>query len=106
MLKIRIYYKALFKVLSYVLITNIFVNLYPGTSNPDPCPIGFYCLEGNGTTECPRLRYRNVTGAKTETDCFPCEPGYYCNETGISIMDDIKSLHVHWKMVNNLHLAQ
>ena len=55
-----------------------------GTSSPAPCPVGFYCLQGNGTTECPRLTYRDTTGAATLTDCQNCPAGYFCNDTGIS----------------------
>lgn len=55
-----------------------------GTTIPPPCPVGFYCLEGNGTTECPVLHYRDTPGAASLTDCPPCHAGYYCNYTGES----------------------
>ena len=60
-----------------------------GTDQPEPCPVGQYCLKGNGTTDCPRLTYRNVTGAAVITDCFPCPAGYWCNYTGVYNKFDI-----------------
>lgn len=53
-----------------------------GTDNPQPCPVGHYCLMGNGTTPCPRLTYRDTPGAAVITDCHPCVAGYWCNYTG------------------------
>lgn len=53
-----------------------------GRPVPDLCPEGHYCLTGTGPTECPRLHYRDVTGGADIADCFPCQPGYWCNTTG------------------------
>ena len=40
---------------------------YQGTDIPEPCR--------NGT-------YGNSPNLKAESECRPCDPGYYCNATG------------------------
>ena len=56
--------------------------VFAGTGQPQPCPVGHYCLVGNGTYPCPRLTYRDTTGAAVITDCHPCVAGHWCNYTG------------------------
>ena len=58
------------------------VAVFAGTGQPQPCPVGHYCLVGNGTYPCPRLTYRDTTGAAVITDCHPCVAGHWCNYTG------------------------
>ncbi|XP_071497013.1 uncharacterized protein [Diadema antillarum] len=49
-----------------------------------PCLLGHYCLQGQAPIECPLYHYRDVEGATSMQDCFNCEPGYFCNETGMT----------------------
>jgi hypothetical protein len=48
------------------------------------CPIGHYCPEGSPMpTPCPRGTYTNAEGNSNVTQCDPCDPGWYCNDTGL-----------------------
>ena len=50
-----------------------------------PCPVGHICPEGTGSAAehpCPKGTYNNETGKGLEADCIPCDPGYYCHESG------------------------
>ena len=49
------------------------------------CPPGHYCPKR--TTHayeypCPVGTYTNARGLKTDTQCSPCDGGYYCDELG------------------------
>lgn len=65
----------------------------PGASDPTtdwdfgPCPKGHYCPVGTAyPLRCPVGTYRDVTGGATEaTDCYPCDAGYYGEETAMII---------------------
>lgn len=52
------------------------------------CPAGGYCPPGSAvSTPCPVGKYSASPGAKTEYDCIPCDPGFYCagsSGTGVS----------------------
>ncbi|XP_077985306.1 uncharacterized protein LOC144439946 [Glandiceps talaboti] len=47
------------------------------------CPVGYYCEEGTEPTECHFYTYRDDPGAASNGDCYPCQPGYWCNDTGL-----------------------
>ena len=57
--------------------------VYLGDPVPRPCPAGYYCQEGTGLIDCPRLSYRDITGGANISDCFPCPAGYWCNMTAM-----------------------
>ena len=43
------------------------------------CPAGGYCPAGSATPQpCNVGYYSNYAGAKTEYDCIPCDPGFFC----------------------------
>ena len=43
------------------------------------CPAGGYCPPGSATpASCPVGKYSKSPGAKTDADCIPCDPGFYC----------------------------
>lgn len=45
----------------------------------DLCPRGGYCPAGSsGPTDCAPGTFNNYSGGKTQADCAPCTPGYYC----------------------------
>ena len=46
----------------------VFFLISPGTLAADPCPRG---------------TMRNATGAGAQSDCWPCDPGYYCGNTAL-----------------------
>ena len=49
------------------------------------CPIGKYCVNGTQTAAlCPAGTMRKSPGAATEEDCEPCDPGKYCEITGLT----------------------
>ena len=48
------------------------------------CPAGHYCPEGIAAPiQCPESTYRSTRGAARPSDCFKCNPGYYCRGTGL-----------------------
>ena len=43
------------------------------------CPAGGYCPPGSATaSSCVVGKYSASPGAKTEFDCIPCDPGFFC----------------------------
>lgn len=43
------------------------------------CPAGGYCPARSAVaTACPVGRYSKSVGAKSASDCIPCDPGFYC----------------------------
>lgn len=43
------------------------------------CPAGGYCPRGSATpTPCIMGYYSKSAGAKSNSDCVPCDPGYFC----------------------------
>ncbi|XP_062603182.1 uncharacterized protein LOC134264959 [Saccostrea cucullata] len=57
-----------------------------GMNDTLPCPAGYYCTNGtsgNGAP-CPLGTYNPHEQLVYETDCLPCSPGQFCNETGLS----------------------
>ncbi|XP_075695382.1 uncharacterized protein LOC142661742 isoform X5 [Rhinoderma darwinii] len=49
------------------------------------CPPGFYCPAGTfspGQFPCPRGTYNPQRGSQLLRDCFPCDPGHYCDTPG------------------------
>ncbi|XP_070552128.1 fibrillin-2-like [Ptychodera flava] len=50
----------------------------------DICGLGHYCPVGaTYMVPCPTGTYLNYLGGKNESECIDCDPGYFCNETGI-----------------------
>jgi hypothetical protein len=48
------------------------------------CPRGFYCSTGAGYPEpCPAGTYGNSTRLRSASDCASCDPGYFCDATGM-----------------------
>lgn len=55
------------------------------TSTGGPCEQGTYCPVGSSsTTPCPAGTYGNRPNMPLLTDCTNCEPGYYCDGTGLT----------------------
>lgn len=65
--------------------------------SPELCSVGHYCVgtQGNNTDPtkrqledsekpCPVGTYSNVTGLSAESDCTPCDSGYFCGESGLT----------------------
>ena len=49
------------------------------------CPVGYYCpADTTVPVPCPASTYRDIEGAATVSDCFPCTAGYYCPEASAS----------------------
>lgn len=49
------------------------------------CPAGRYCPMGTPSPiKCPRGKFGNKTGARTDIECYPCTPGSYCDVAGIT----------------------
>ncbi|XP_077105722.1 uncharacterized protein LOC143764221 isoform X2 [Ranitomeya variabilis] len=49
------------------------------------CPPGFYCPGGTVSPEqfpCPRGTYNPYQGSRAVEDCWPCDPGHYCDTLG------------------------
>lgn len=45
----------------------------------DLCPRGGFCSGGSyGPESCAAGTFNNYTGGKSQEDCAPCSPGYYC----------------------------
>ena len=51
----------------------------------DRCHAGRYCPEGTVyMIPCPLGTYLPTLGGEKEADCLPCDPGMYCNGTGLT----------------------
>ena len=51
-----------------------------------PCPEGSYCpMETTVPLLCPPGTFSNVTHLVDVSQCLPCSPGFYCEESGLSI---------------------
>lgn len=56
-----------------------------GKSYGDECPAGHYCPEKSyQPTACPAGTYNPNTRSTNETACLSCDPGKFCNSTGLS----------------------
>ncbi|CAH1789583.1 unnamed protein product [Owenia fusiformis] len=56
-------------------------------ANADDCPPGSYCPEGSDfPTPCPEGTYSNAYNLHAEIQCLNCTGGYYCNETGLTVV--------------------
>ncbi|XP_013391352.1 uncharacterized protein LOC106159584 [Lingula anatina] len=56
-----------------------------GSSSPREvlCPVGHYCPTGSDLPDpCRNGTYNAGTGLAAQAECTPCDPGFYCNETG------------------------
>ncbi|XP_077985305.1 uncharacterized protein LOC144439945 [Glandiceps talaboti] len=63
-------------------------------SRPDPmdgftgdiCPPGRYCPQGTDSNPpmCPIGTYSNATGLTSESECYLCTPGFYCETPGLT----------------------
>ncbi|KPP71460.1 SCO-spondin-like [Scleropages formosus] len=52
-------------------------------SRGDICPKGYYCPSGSSHPRpCPPGAFLGKYGAKSEVECDPCTPGFYCPEWG------------------------
>ncbi|GAB9469615.1 hypothetical protein Gpo141_00006888 [Globisporangium polare] len=55
-----------------------------GSANPEPCPRGYFCLEGTNSVDqypCPAGTYSGPqTGLIVASQCLQCEVGSYCPE--------------------------
>lgn len=51
------------------------------TGSGFPCQPGYYCEAGiEAMVQCPNGTFRNITGAKKQSDCFACPRGQYCSQ--------------------------
>ncbi|RUS80256.1 hypothetical protein EGW08_011985, partial [Elysia chlorotica] len=49
------------------------------------CPVGHYCEQGsNNPDPCRNGTYAPITGLQSDTECYQCDGGFYCNGTGLS----------------------
>lgn len=69
----------------YIFISGFYCREKAYTSAPPDgltgglCPAGGYCPAGSATPlPCEVGYYSNYAGAKTQYDCIPCDPGYFC----------------------------
>lgn len=61
-----------------------YCNSGASVANEIPCPEGKYCKLGTFDPErCPPGTFRNTTGGKNVTDCWPCTGGKYCEGDGL-----------------------
>ena len=67
-----------------------FCSLHATYANPsnelfgDICSSGHYCPTQTALPiPCPHGTYLNQTRAESEEDCLPCEPGLFCNDSGL-----------------------
>lgn len=66
----------------------------------DLCAAGYYCPEGTTSMQaCPLGTYYPSTGATAESDCLPCDPGYYCNDTALSSVSGMASFCTVWNII-------
>ena len=55
----------------------------PGLGIPKICPPGKFCPTGTSNpTPCPLGFYSNSSGLRGSEECIPCDGGKYCNELG------------------------
>ena len=62
---------------------------YRGVSVPTACPPGSVCPLGTKDSMeylCPAGTYSNYSSLNNETQCTPCDPGYYCSGEGQHIL--------------------
>ncbi|XP_063692807.1 zonadhesin-like [Bolinopsis microptera] len=63
-----------------------------GTDEPDSneCTAGNYCPEGTGATPapCPAGKFSSDKGLSAETQCTPCQAGFYCPLPGQTQVDE------------------
>ena len=58
-----------------------------GQSYGDECPSGYYCpAHSYQPTACPAGSYNPNTQRTDSSACLACDPGNYCNSTGLSSM--------------------
>ena len=51
------------------------------------CPVGHYCPEGSGVpSPCPAGTYTNTQGLTDVLNCTDCDPGKFCNDTGLCLI--------------------
>ena len=51
----------------------------------DECPSGHFCPEGSYEPEaCPLGTYNPYTRMTNDSACLPCDPGKFCNSTGLA----------------------
>ena len=56
-----------------------------GKSYGDECPAGYYCPEQSyQPTPCPAGTYNPNNQSTNLTACLSCDPGFYCNNTGLA----------------------
>jgi hypothetical protein len=55
-------------------------------SSPLSCPAGAYCPAGTGAVQplCPAGTYSNQDFLAQSSECTDCDPGWYCNSTGLT----------------------
>ena len=57
----------------------------------DICDPGKYCPEGTSTmVDCPRGTYNPSFGVGDVAGCTPCDPGHFCNTSGLVEMSGTK----------------
>ena len=67
-----------------------------GSSEPYICPAGSYCpvlagykiLYKDYEYKCPKGTYNKLEGRVYEYECTECDEGYYCDEKGLTDVDD------------------
>lgn len=68
---------------------------FGGTSEQTMCPAGHYCPEGTFTPiPCKPGTYNPILRATDQSDCLPCQLGYFCPNFGMSLSSDDKEQFV------------
>ena len=63
-----------------------------GSTSPQElnCPPGYFCPVGTGYPEaCRNGTYAPTENLKADWECTPCDPGFYCNGTGLSAVSGV-----------------
>jgi len=58
--------------------------LFNSVSGNSICPPGYYCTGPDPPRKCPAGRYNPNNGSRTLSDCLPCPPGRYCNQSALT----------------------
>lgn len=54
------------------------------------CPVGHFCPTGTGLPQpCRNGTYAPTTNLKAESECTPCDGGFYCNGTGLHVVSGV-----------------
>ena len=68
---------------------------FTGTYEQTMCPAGHYCPEGTFTpVPCKPGTYNPILRATDQSECLPCQLGYFCPDFGMSLSSETKEQYV------------